>query len=484
MESVIKQAVAGMVNATQLQRNAQQAGGESHGLILDAQPGKAVLVPQGVDLSGADYVRQGPDLVLVQPDGTTILIRDYFAQGDEAPDLLAADGSYIPGDLALKLAGPLAPGEFAQAGNAKAAAQAIGRVDTQAGDVNVVHADGTKGVLHKGDAIYQGDVLQTPKGASVGLVFMDGTTLGLGANGRLVLDQMVYDPSTHTGKSAFSLVQGSFSFVSGQIAKSAPDAATIRTPVATIGIRGTMVAGSFTPDGGLTTALLPEGQSTGEFSITTSAGTTTNNQSFGAVHVSNFFSVPSNVVLVSQGQIANSFREVLNAVSNTNVPSEAKAAADQILMQVFQQSTQDQGTNGQHGTVEDAFKGNTGAQTNVDAKFAEAAQKAILEAVADGKPVEAALLAAMAASQAFKEAKDQGATHEKAMEAAGKIAGDTGILQTDDFKSSHDLKSEINKTDSKESEYVEQAKDNVWLRDETIKVVENIISTEPPETEP
>ncbi|TAN47788.1 MAG: hypothetical protein EPN26_13430, partial [Rhodospirillales bacterium] len=115
----------GQVNArVAVSGNGAKAGAEvgpeaKPSLILDAQPGKAVLVPQGVDLSGADYVRQGPDLVLVQPDGTTILIRDYFAQSDEAPDLLAADGSYIPGDLALKLAGPLAPGEFAQAGNAK-----------------------------------------------------------------------------------------------------------------------------------------------------------------------------------------------------------------------------------------------------------------------------------------------------------------------------------------------------------------------------
>ncbi|MDK9722997.1 MAG: FecR domain-containing protein [Rhodospirillales bacterium] len=216
----------------------------NHQAIIQAQPNQDILLQNGQALSVSDYIRQGPDLLLVGPDGNTILIRDYFTLED-APDILSADGAYLPGDLVVKLAGPLTPGMFAQAG-AATGQQAIGRADTTSGDVTVVHADGSKGILHKGDPIYQGDVLQTIKGATVGLVFMDGTTLALGSNGRLVLDQMVYDPGTQTGKSAFSLVQGSFSFVSGQIAKSAPDASTIRTPVATIGIRGTMVAGSFT----------------------------------------------------------------------------------------------------------------------------------------------------------------------------------------------------------------------------------------------
>jgi hypothetical protein len=58
----------------------------------------------------------------------------------------------------------------------------------------------------------------------------------------MVLDELIYDSETNEGTSAISVVQGVFSFVSGAIAKSGPDAMTIRTPVATIGIRGTKVA--------------------------------------------------------------------------------------------------------------------------------------------------------------------------------------------------------------------------------------------------
>ena len=34
------------------------------------------------------------------------------------------------------------------------------------------------------------------------------------------------------------MVEGAFSFISGEIAKTGPDAMTIKTPVATVGIRG------------------------------------------------------------------------------------------------------------------------------------------------------------------------------------------------------------------------------------------------------
>ena len=42
---------------------------------------------------------------------------------------------------------------------------------------------------------------------------------------------------------AVDMLEGAFSFVSGEIAKTGPDAMKVTTPVATIGIRVTTVAG-------------------------------------------------------------------------------------------------------------------------------------------------------------------------------------------------------------------------------------------------
>jgi hypothetical protein len=326
---------------------------EKPDLLIDAQPGHGLVVPEGFSITEADYVRMGPDLVLVAPDGTTLLVRGYFTIED-APDLVGADGALIPGDLALKLAGPLSPGDLAQAG-AKTAQQAIGRADTLNGNVTVVHADGTKGVLHKGDPIYQGDILQTEKGGSIGMLFMDGTTMALGGNGRLVLDEMVYDAATQTGKSAFSLVQGSFSFVSGQIAKSAPDAASIRTPVATIGIRGTLGSGGYVPGSGLTVALLPEGSGNGEvvgeLVLYNQGGTQTINSPNMGTQIQTQFSAPPPPILLNVGQITANFGQVLQNLASIQGTQSATSVVQIIVQQGQAQNVQPGDINSQAGQV-------------------------------------------------------------------------------------------------------------------------------------
>ena len=45
----------------------------------------------------------------------------------------------------------------------------------------------------------------------------------------MVLDELVYDPATGTGSMAVDMVEGAFSFVSGEIAKTGPDAMKVST---------------------------------------------------------------------------------------------------------------------------------------------------------------------------------------------------------------------------------------------------------------
>lgn len=301
-----------------LGQNAPSTAG-SHGPVLrltapeGGRIGGAVQVPSAALLTGGDYVRVGLDLMITGPDGQQVLIEDYFLT-DSPPDLTSPDGAQIAGDLAEKLAGSLAPGQLAQAGAGGVAKQAIGHVETANGSVTVVHADGTKGVLHKGDPIFQGDVLQTAKGAAVGLLFVDNTAMSLGGDGRMVLDSMVFDPATGSGKSAFSLMQGTFSFVSGQIAKAAPDAMMVRTPVATIGIRGTVGSAGYTPENGLTAGLYAEGANgsgAGEIIISNQGGTLTLNQPNLVTQVLTYFTQPPPPVPVNSIQVQVYFGQTL-----------------------------------------------------------------------------------------------------------------------------------------------------------------------------
>ncbi|GAB6053315.1 hypothetical protein JCM17960_21350 [Magnetospira thiophila] len=209
-------------------------------MTLHMEPGQeSAALPAGFDMASADYGREGADLVVTAPDGASVTLVDYFAGGAPAT-LMTPDGATISGSVASKLAGPLAPGQVAQDGPGEPQT-AIGQVDTLDGHVTATRADGTTVELSKGDPVFEGDVLVTGDGGAVGIVLADTSVFSLGENGRMVLDEMVYDPGAEEGSASFALLTGAATFVSGQIAKFGQDAMMVKTPVATIGIRGTKV---------------------------------------------------------------------------------------------------------------------------------------------------------------------------------------------------------------------------------------------------
>jgi hypothetical protein len=122
----------------------------------------------------------------------------------------------------------------------------IGKVVSTKGTVTIEHTAAVvvqanvneNGVQAKvGDLVYRGDVLQTGSDGRLGLTLADGTTFNLSSNGRMVLNQFVYDPSAKSNAALFSLTKGSFTFVAGAVAKIGD--MKVDTPVATLGIRGT-----------------------------------------------------------------------------------------------------------------------------------------------------------------------------------------------------------------------------------------------------
>lgn len=261
-----------------------ETGGVPNGgaTLVQADGSGSVTVPGTAALLGqAEYSRSGDDLVLRGPQGQEIVVRDYFST-DDPPQLMSADGGQLDGGIVSRLAGPRAAGQVAQdtgqATDASPEMIGIGKVKTLRGEVTVRHADGTTSTLKEGDVVFQDDVIETGDGSAIGLVLADKSTFSLGAKGRMVLDEMIYDPAAGDGKSAIAVLSGTFSFVSGQIAKANPDGMTIKTPVATLGIRGTTGHGSvegeqtnialdYDPDGGV-----------GEIIVTNSSGVTVLNQ--------------------------------------------------------------------------------------------------------------------------------------------------------------------------------------------------------------
>jgi hypothetical protein len=287
-------------------------------LIVQAESGKPVLIPGGAWMLGADFIRQGPDLLLKDDAGRQVLVRDFFRL-EVTPSLATEGGAVISGDLAVKLAGPLAPAQYAQASplgpgaTGAGVAEPIGQVATIQGTVEVTRGDGTRARLQTGDAVYQGDVLESGANGSIGIKFADQSVFSLGESGRMVLDEMVYDPRGTDNKLGISLVQGAFAFVSGQIAKTAPDAMTLSTPVATIGIRGTTVAGRASQEGqeNTITLLNDPGGGTGEIVVSNAAGTIVLNVAGATVAISSINQAPPPPVILTPAQIAQQYGQIV-----------------------------------------------------------------------------------------------------------------------------------------------------------------------------
>ena len=287
-------------------------------MVIQAMPDAKVLVPDGGWILGAKFSRQGQDLILVGKNGEQLLIRDFFRL-ENPPDILTEGGSLIRADLAVRLSGPIAPGEFAQTG-AGAAAKPIGEVE-DAEEAKVTRTDGTVEELEEGDPIYQGDIVETGEDGEVAIIFIDESAFSLGDGGRMVIDEMVFNPSEGEGSSSVSLVQGAFSFVSGQIAKTDPNAMSLKTPVATIGIRGT-IAGKAAPEGEENTlTLLPDASgTTGEITMTNAAGTVVMNTVGATVAVSSFNQPPPPPTILSKEEMSERYSSVLSILPESVRP--------------------------------------------------------------------------------------------------------------------------------------------------------------------
>lgn len=111
--------------------------------------------------------------------------------------------------------------------------------------------------LGKQDPLFWKDQITTYGPARLEIIFKDKTRLQLGDHSIISIDEMVYEPNKQ-GRAVFSLSQGIFRMVTGAINKVNAGSLTLKTPIATIGVRGTDFWGHQT-EKRLIMALLDEG---------------------------------------------------------------------------------------------------------------------------------------------------------------------------------------------------------------------------------
>lgn len=94
----------------------------------------------------------------------------------------------------------------------------------------------TSRTIEVGDNVYRNETISTDAQGQVQLLFVDKTSLTIGPNSEVVIDEFVYNPDQNSSTMAISMTQGVFRFVGGQASKT--EAVDVKTPQATIGIRG------------------------------------------------------------------------------------------------------------------------------------------------------------------------------------------------------------------------------------------------------
>jgi hypothetical protein len=119
-----------------------------------------------------------------------------------------------------------------------AAAADIGQVKVAKGRVTVERG-GQALPATVGMRVQASDTVQTGADGSVGITMSDNSLLSAGPNSTLTLARYEYDETTSQGRFDTTLTAGSLAVVSGRIAKQSPDAMTVRTPRAILGVRGT-----------------------------------------------------------------------------------------------------------------------------------------------------------------------------------------------------------------------------------------------------
>lgn len=100
-----------------------------------------------------------------------------------------------------------------------------------------------------GQEVFLGDRIVTGPDGGLQILLLDGTTFSVGPNSSLVIDEFVYDPATGAGKLTASVARGTLRVISGKLARQEQEAIRIRLPMATVGVRGTMVLFTGGPGG-------------------------------------------------------------------------------------------------------------------------------------------------------------------------------------------------------------------------------------------
>lgn len=199
----------------------------------------------------------------------------------------------------------------------------IGSVADTKGSGCEIHRAKSKLPGDKGASIESMDTFVTA-GCSSNITFKDDTKVKITENSRLLIDDFVFDPKkSDAGKLAIKVAMGTVRYASGQVAKTNPQNVDIKTPTATIAVRGTDFNMTVDEAGQSLVILVPSCKDekdiklyelqenvcrVGKIEVSTGVGMVVLDQAFEATYVQSASMMPTPPVVINtvEGKINNS----------------------------------------------------------------------------------------------------------------------------------------------------------------------------------
>ena len=174
----------------------------------------------------------------------------------------------------------------------------IGKITTHEGSGEVIRKDGGRLVASLSLNIHSYDDVRTGNGR-IEITFDDDSTVKMSPNSKLVIDEFVFDPNPKKSKMAFKVAAGTARFATGKLGLVDKNKIKIRTPTATIGIRGTDFTTTVDEIGRSLVVLLPDADGVvGEVVVESLVDSVVLTQAFEATMVSTAETAPTEPVIL------------------------------------------------------------------------------------------------------------------------------------------------------------------------------------------
>lgn len=120
--------------------------------------------------------------------------------------------------------------------------ESAGQIVWAKGMITATYPEQSSRILERGSPLYEKDTVVTDDSSSGEISFTDNSIVSLRPSTTFVIEQYHFDekkPSSAAGQYIMNLVKGGFRTITGFVAKAKPENYKVKTPIATIGVRGT-----------------------------------------------------------------------------------------------------------------------------------------------------------------------------------------------------------------------------------------------------